>query len=79
MECQLENINIHYEVCGEGRPLLMLHGSVGDHILWQKVIEPVFEGINGWKRIYPDLPGHGLTSAPEWLKTEDQVLEVAPH
>jgi pimeloyl-ACP methyl ester carboxylesterase len=34
------------------------------------------EGRPGWRRIYPDLPGMGQTPGPEWLTTEDQVLEV---
>jgi pimeloyl-ACP methyl ester carboxylesterase len=76
MDCHLEGISIHYEVFGEGKPLLVLHGSVGDHHYWQTTLEPLFEKREGWKRIYLDLPGHGGTSAPEWLETEDQILDV---
>jgi pimeloyl-ACP methyl ester carboxylesterase len=38
--------------------------------------EPIFEKRKGWRRIYPDLPGMGKTEGPEWLVTQDQVLDV---
>ena len=76
MECELGDITIHYHMVGSGRPLLFLHGGVGDHQPWRQVIEPLFEHREGWQRIYPDLPGHGHTVAPAWLATEDQMLEV---
>ena len=30
MECQLENITVHHEVFGEGRPIIVLHGENGE-------------------------------------------------
>ena len=38
--------------------------------------EPIFERRQRWRRIYPDLPGMGKTQGPEWLVTQDQVLDV---
>ena len=76
MECNLGDITVQYKVVGSGRPLLFLHGSVGDHQLWFQTLEPLFDHRKGWKRIYIDLPGHGLTHAPEWLENDDQVLDV---
>jgi len=61
MECQLENTTLHYEMLGEGRPLVVLHGAAGDHRAAAAEIEPLFTQRAGWKRIYPDLPGHGAT------------------
>jgi len=31
---------------------------------------------SSWKRIYPDLPGHGLTTIAESIENHDQVLDV---
>lgn len=76
MECKLKNITINYEVYGEGRPMLMIHGYTPDHRLMTGCMEPVFEQLDGWKRIYIDLPGMGLTKAPSWLKNSDQMLDV---
>ncbi|MCP4539036.1 MAG: alpha/beta hydrolase [Chloroflexi bacterium] len=76
MECQLENINIYYEVYGEGRPLVSLHGFAPDHRLMSGCIEPIFEHRGGWQRIYLDLPGMGETPGAEWISNSDQMLDV---
>ncbi len=76
MECQLEHTTIHYEMLGQGRPLVVLHGAAGDHRLAAATIEPLFEHRAGWQRIYPDLPGHGATPGPGWMQNEDQLLDL---
>jgi pimeloyl-ACP methyl ester carboxylesterase len=76
MRCELEGIIVHYEEYGEGRPLLGLHGWPNDHRIIADLMEPHFERRAGWRRIYPDLPGMGRTPGPEWLTTEDQMLDV---
>lgn len=37
--------------------------------------DPIFDGIGGFHRIYPDLPGMGHTVAPETIRSADDVLE----
>ncbi len=76
MECRLENITVHYEEFGDGRPLIMLHGFGPDHRLMTGCMEPVFQRRDGWRRIYPDLPGMGKTEGPEWITNTDQMLDV---
>ena len=76
MICEVNGIPVYYETAGEGRPFLMLHGGFIDHRHIQHDLEPIFAGHPGWQRIYPDLPGHGRTPAPEWLVRQDQVLEI---
>ena len=46
MECKLENITVHYEAFGEGKPFLMLHGGLGDHRLWSLALEALFEAAD---------------------------------
>ncbi len=67
MECPLDRITISYEVRGEGRPLLALHGWPLDHRAMVGAFEPIFAKRKGWKRIYPDLPGMGKTKGAEGL------------
>lgn len=77
MECRVKDIPVYYEEIGAGRPLLMLHGSHADHREMTYIMEPLFEQRSGWRRIYPDLPGRGKTPGADWIRGEDQMLEVA--
>ena len=77
MECKLENITVHYETFGQGKPIIILHGLPLDHRSQVSVLEPIFEQREGWKRIYPDLPGMGKTPGANWITHEDQMLDVA--
>ena len=76
MQCSLGNISIHYEVFGEGKPLIILPGwSMNTHRASHR-IEPYFQHREGWKRIYIDPPGHGKTSGKDWIINQDKMLEV---
>lgn len=49
-----------YEVCGEGFPVLTVHGGPGtDHRLFRPYLDPL---ASNHKLIYFDLPGHGESS-----------------
>lgn len=76
MECKLKDITVHYEAFGEGRPLIALHGWSLDHHHMVSALEPLFQHRQGWRRIYPDLPGHGRTTAEDWITNQDQMLQV---
>jgi pimeloyl-ACP methyl ester carboxylesterase len=76
MRCDLPGISVHYESKGLGRPFLMLHGSPGDGIRAKNQVEPAFRRIRGWRRIYPDLPGHGRTPRADRIRDIDDYLEV---
>ncbi len=47
MECVLPNITVHYEIRGEDRPLLLLHGALLDHRHMMSDLEPAFEARTG--------------------------------
>lgn len=76
----IRDIPIHFEEHGEGRPVVLLHGLSREHRHVEHLYEPIFaarhRGAAGWRRIYPDLPGHGRTPAPGWLESDDQMLEI---
>jgi pimeloyl-ACP methyl ester carboxylesterase len=76
MECRVKDIDVYYEIYGEGRPIVMLHGFRPDHHLMIGCMEPIFQQRDGWKRIYLDLPGMGKTSGKKWITNSDQMLEV---
>ena len=75
MECQLEGISVHYEIYGEGYPLISLHGFSPDHRLMTGCMEPIFNHRSGWQfENYPrstfavlDRAGHNLQIEQETL------------
>jgi pimeloyl-ACP methyl ester carboxylesterase len=76
MDCELQDITVHYELLGEGRPIIMLHGWGCDHRYMVSDMEPVFRQRDGWKRIYLDLPGHGTSPGKDWITNQDKILDV---
>lgn len=67
--------SVHYAEHGDGRPVLVLHGAGVDH----REAEACFErGLarDGYRRIYPDLPGMGRTPAPATLRSANDVLDL---
>jgi pimeloyl-ACP methyl ester carboxylesterase len=76
MEIDVDGLAFHYESFGEGRPILMLHGWPGNHLLMTIPLEPLFEGRSGWRRIYPDLPGMGATAGPDWIDDQAGMLRA---
>ncbi|MGK4585399.1 alpha/beta fold hydrolase [Kitasatospora sp. HPMI-4] len=51
---------IHHTEFGAGTPMVLIHGYTVDHRLLLP-LEPVFADRPGWRRLYPDLPGHGAS------------------
>lgn len=74
MECVIGGLPVYYEVCGEGRPFLMIHGFAPDHRLMSGCMEPIFRDLPRVKRIYIDLPGMGKTKSASWLHNSDDML-----
>jgi pimeloyl-ACP methyl ester carboxylesterase len=67
----VSQVVFHYVEHGTGRPVLVLHGAGVDH----REAEACFdEALPGVRRVYPDLPGMGRTTAPESLAGADDVL-----
>ena len=74
MKIVLGDVMVHYEQHGDGVPMVVLHGAGVDHREVEACFEPAFEEGVGLRRIYPDLPGMGLTPAPESVRSADDVV-----
>ncbi|MDU7027288.1 alpha/beta fold hydrolase [Robinsoniella peoriensis] len=72
----IDGMQIHYEVIGEGKPVIMLHGCACDYRLMLGCMEPVFNMCEGYQRIYIDLPGMGETKAPLSEGSSDKIMEL---
>ena len=71
------DVELYYEIYGEGVPIIMIHGCKPDHRLMKGCMEPIFNSIEGFfKRIYFDLPGMGMTKAQPWIINSDNILEI---
>ncbi|WP_100489678.1 alpha/beta fold hydrolase [Sporolactobacillus pectinivorans] len=74
--CKVRQAEIYYEDLGEGVPVLMIHGYTPDHRLLSGCMEPVFSKREGWRRIYFDLPGMGLTKNYKAIRSSDDMLNA---
>ena len=72
MECTIGQTTVHYVEHGTGAPLVALHGAGVDH----REIEAAMEAIvphDGYRRIYPDLPGMGRSTGDGLTSNNDVV------
>lgn len=76
MKCIIKNLEINYEIFGDGKPVFMIHGYYTDHRLMTGCFEPLFKGSNDFKRIYIDLPGMGETKSADWITNSDVMLDI---
>ena len=76
MEVRIGGVPVHCAEYGNGMPVLALHGAGVDHREVAGALEPVFSKIPNYRRLYPDLPGMGLTPAPGTITSNDDVLDL---
>jgi len=76
MECKIKNLSINYEIIGEGKPIVMVHGYYTDHRLMMGCMEPIFRVNDGYRRIYIDLPGMGKSESADWINNSDIMLDI---
>ena len=59
---EVDGVGIHYDVTGEGRPVLLIHGFPDTGRLWRHQVPAL--AAAGFKVIVPDLRGYGLSDKP---------------
>jgi pimeloyl-ACP methyl ester carboxylesterase len=64
---------LHFVAHGKGIPVLALHGWTADHRLMTGCLEPIFTGLPGYRRLYPDLPAMGQ-SPVDGINSSDGIL-----
>lgn len=76
MTTEIRGSTIFHESIGEGIPVVALHGYAADHRLAKGWLEPVFAGVPGYRRLYPDLPGMGQSVPAPALTNADAMAET---
>lgn len=76
MRCNIKNISINYEIIGEGKTIIMIHGYYSDQRVMTGCMEPIFSVNDGYKRIYIDLPGMGKSESAEWITNSEIMLDI---
>lgn len=76
MYCRIKDLDVNYEIKGNGKPIIILHGYTVDHRLMTGCIEPILSESDEYKRIYIDLPGMGKTKSKNWIVNSDVMLEI---
>jgi pimeloyl-ACP methyl ester carboxylesterase len=66
VEVEVNGATLHYDIHGEGEPLLWLHGFSGSGADWKHVFADV---PSGFELIAPDLRGHGRSTNPSGVYT----------
>lgn len=65
----VNDIQMYYEIHGEGEPLVLLHGFTGSSQVWK----PFFDDfLKYYRLIIPDLRGHGKSTNPSEIFTHRQ-------
>jgi len=59
MQLQLAGADLHYDLSGDGEPLLWLHGGFGLGSDWTLIFNPP---PDGYRIVAPDLRGHGRSN-----------------
>ncbi len=83
MEIDSGGVNIHVEVHGAGRPVLLLHGFPDSGALWRHQVPVLVDA--GFQAIVPDLRGFGASDAPDGveaysiLNTAGDLVAVLDH
>lgn len=76
MQRRINGVEVHVVEHGTGTPLVALHGAGVDHRECEAAIEAVLPASGaGLRRIYPDLPGMGRSTA-DGLTCNDDVVAL---
>ena len=62
MRAENDGVGIEYEVTGEGRPVVLLHGFPDSRRLWRHQVHALADA--GYKVIVPDQRGYGGSDKP---------------
>jgi pimeloyl-ACP methyl ester carboxylesterase len=72
---EADGVGIEYEVTGEGRPVVLLHGFPDSGRVWRYQVPALAEA--GFRIVVPDLRGYGRSGKPEAVEAYSLRLLAA--
>jgi pimeloyl-ACP methyl ester carboxylesterase len=73
----IDGVRLHFYEVGEGYPVLLLHGWGDNAEVMKHRWEAEINWPRGFKRVYLDLPGHGLSEVLDRVTCSDDILALA--
>jgi pimeloyl-ACP methyl ester carboxylesterase len=73
METSARGVRLHFEVHGQGPPVLLIHGYPLSGRLWDEVVSRLSAE---YRLIVPDLRGHGRSDAAELAGMDDLAADL---
>ena len=71
-----DGAELHFESGGRGTCVLVLHGAYSAHEEIRGALDPILASHDGYRRIYPDLPGMGASPAHESVQSSADVVDL---
>ena len=75
MRSDSSGVGIEYEVTGEGRPVVLIHGFPDSGRLWHHQVQSLADA--GFKVIVPDMRGYGASDKPVGVEAYNILYLVA--
>ena len=72
---EVDGVGIDYEVTGQGRPVVLLHGFPDSGRLWRHQVPAL--AAAGFRVIVPDLRGYGRSDKPEAIEAYSMAFLAA--
>jgi pimeloyl-ACP methyl ester carboxylesterase len=75
MRADSSGVGIEYEVTGEGRPVVLIHGFPDSGRLWHQQVRALADA--GFQVIVPDMRGYGASDKPDGVEAYNVLYLVA--
>jgi len=76
MNTTYKNIKIHYQITGQGEPMVLLHGFLEDSSMWETFLP---ELSKKYQIITIDLLGHGKTECLGYIHSMETMARAVVH
>ncbi len=73
MKCEVNGTELYYETCGQGRPLILVHGNGEDHTIFDRTVRALSSFYTCW---LIDSRGHGMSAPAAEYHYADMTADI---